>query len=603
LIDLFRVMTTLKYYKDKIITLEDKLKDLKKKSTRYSLLRLCFFLSFIVFLIIFYYSTYYFLPLFISLCSLYFFILYVTKYNKLEYGIKLLLSKIQVNKDEILYLEYQFNQKDTGEEFSSINSFLSNDFDLFGKGSLFQYINRCNTKNGKLKLARNLCSPIQKSTEIYDKQIAINELCNKNDFVQNIQSLNRLITENGQELDVIQNWLNQQQKDVSKIRNLAIGLGLVNVGLTILSSVGIIFWGTVLLTTFVSLSIVKINSRKIRKSYLQLKDVASDLGYYIDAFRIIESESFDSAYLSSIQKTLITDDEPVSNSLRYFCNILSLFEFRDNRLFSLLLNSFFLFDLHVFYYLTRWKLKNKNRVASWFSSFSEVEMLISFATFAFNNQDLVYPKISTNEFHIKAEGIGHPLINPIVRVKNDFVISGLPSAMIITGANMAGKSTFLRTVAVNLLLAMNGSPVVAKEFTFTPCYLFSCIRIQDSLINNESYFYAELLRLKEIIEHVKNNPNTLVILDEILRGTNTKDKQIGTLGLLEKLIQLKASVIIATHDLTIGELEKEQSQIVKNQCFEVELIKDNLFFDYKLKNGISQKLNASFLLKKMGIID
>jgi DNA mismatch repair ATPase MutS len=168
---------------------------------------------------------------------------------------------------------------------------------------------------------------------------------------------------------------------------------------------------------------------------------------------------------------------------------------------------------------------------------------------------------------------------------------------------MAGKSTFLRTLAVNLILAMNGAPVIAKEFSFFPCDILSSIKVQDSLTNNESYFYAELLRLKDIIEHVKSNPNTLVILDEILRGTNTKDKQTGSLGFLEKLIQLNAMVIVATHDLVIGELEQKYPYIASNNCFEVELIDDQLFFDYKLKEGISKKLNASFLMKKMEIID
>jgi len=155
---------------------------------------------------------------------------------------------------------------------------------------------------------------------------------------------------------------------------------------------------------------------------------------------------------------------------------------------------------------------------------------------------------------------------------------------------------------VNLILAIDGAPVCAKELEFSPCDIMPSIKIQDSLSNNESYFYAELIRLKDIIDHVKANPMTLVVLDEILRGTNTKDKQLGSLGLLEKLISLKSIVIIATHDLAIGELEKKYPGIVVNHCFEVELTNDQLIFDYKLKKGISQKLNASFLMKKMEII-
>ena len=168
---------------------------------------------------------------------------------------------------------------------------------------------------------------------------------------------------------------------------------------------------------------------------------------------------------------------------------------------------------------------------------------------------------------------------------------------------MAGKSTFLRTVATNLILAMNGSPVCAKELVFTPCDIMSSIKIQDSLSKNESYFYAEISRLKDIVNHVKSGKRTMIVLDEILRGTNTKDKQIGSLGLLKKLISDNSIVFIATHDLVIGDLEKTYPRIARNYCFEVELLNEHLTFDYKLKNGVSQKLNASFLLKKMDLID
>jgi DNA mismatch repair ATPase MutS len=210
--------------------------------------------------------------------------------------------------------------------------------------------------------------------------------------------------------------------------------------------------------------------------------------------------------------------------------------------------------------------------------------------------------LSTQSFEFDAIELGHPLIKKEIRVNNNFTIKGKPSITIITGANMAGKSTFLRSISINLILAMNGAPVCAKKLIFSPSDIMSSIKIQDSLFKNESYFYAELLRLKEVITHANNNPQTIIFLDEILRGTNTKDKQNGTLGLLEKLISQKSIAFIATHDLSIGELEKKYPDIVKNYCFEVELTHDQLIFDYKLKNGISNKLNASFLMKKMGII-
>ncbi|GAO31786.1 MutS-related protein, family 1 [Geofilum rubicundum JCM 15548] len=226
------------------------------------------------------------------------------------------------------------------------------------------------------------------------------------------------------------------------------------------------------------------------------------------------------------------------------------------------------------------------------------------ARFAMNNREQVsYPEVSEKGFVFEAIQMGHPLIPADTRVCNDVSFTGQPKVMVVTGANMAGKSTFLRTLAVNLLLAMNGAPVVARFFRFSPVHIMSSINIRDSLSHKASYFYSELLRIREIIDYVKACPQTLVVLDEILRGTNTKDKQAGSLGLLEKLMAMKATVVIATHDLTIGELDKKHPEIVINHCFEVELEGDQLVFDYQLKKGVSQKLNASFLMRQMGVID
>jgi len=591
------------YYKNRVITLEEEYNRLKKKSKRYSLMRFCSFICFASSLFLLFKTDYIVLPLIISTISISFFILFVIKYNRLEDAITLLSSKIQINKDELLYLDYKYFGRNAGERYATINASLSNDFDLFGKGSLFQYINRCNTQKGSDTLAQRLCSPDKSPELIKNKQVAINELCDNNDFIQDFQSITKFIRGNGTE-SILQNWMNEAPKDFRSIRLIAIVLGLINVVCTLLSSFSLLPWQILTFTLTISLIFVTIHNKKLLKTHSQLISIATDLENYIAAFQLIEKQPFESEYLLDLKKSLVLNDITTSKVLGYLHKILSVFEIRENKLLSFLLNAFFLLDIHVFYYFSSWKLKYNSNTSVWFMAFNEMETLISFATFAFNNsEDVVYPTVSDEGFSVQAQEMGHPLINPSVRVNNSFSISGMPSVLIITGANMAGKSTFLRTVGVNLLLAMNGAPVIARFFAFTPCDIFPCIKIQDSLINNESYFYAELLRLKEIIEQAKKQPKTFVILDEILRGTNTKDKQTGSLGFIEKLIQLNVPVIVATHDLIIGELEQKYVGIAINKCFEVELINDQLYFDYKLKNGISQKLNASFLLRKMEIID
>jgi len=368
---------------------------------------------------------------------------------------------------------------------------------------------------------------------------------------------------------------------------------------------GVLTWMSFILPISISQLVIYFQKNRISKYYSRINNIVGIFAKYAKVLRMIEDEYFESEYLKSLQSKLMVHETKASNSLNSLFKILNAFEIQHNALISFVLNSLFLFDIHVCFRLHEWRKKQRGEVDKWFSTIGEMEVLISFASFAFNNiDDVTYPTILKDDvFQIDAVELGHPLLQPNIRVNNDFSVNGVPSIQIITGANMAGKSTFLRTLAVNLLIAMNGAPVIARKFSFFPCDIFSSIKVQDSLTNNESYFYAELLRLKDIIEHVRTHPKTLVILDEILRGTNTKYKLTGSMGILKKLMHLNAMVIIATHDLSIAELENVYAGTVMNSCFEVELTDDQLFFDYKLKTGISKKLNASFLMQKMEIID
>jgi len=361
---------------------------------------------------------------------------------------------------------------------------------------------------------------------------------------------------------------------------------------------------SLLIPILTSLSIAGSKLKTINRAHSLLSKTAGTLKSYTTIIRLMEKEKFQSACLIRLQAKLSANGMKAGDSLTSLFKLLNSFDLRLNILVSVLANALLLYDIQIWLRLGKWKAQHKNSVPIWFEALSELDALMSLAVYAFNNCDAVtYPEVEEKEFTFQATEMGHPLLHPATRVCNSFGFAGTPRILIITGANMAGKSTFLRTLSVNLILAMNGAPVCAKAFRFTPCDLLSSIKIQDSLSNNESYFYAELVRIREIIDHVQSNPRTLVVLDEILRGTNTRDKQTGSRGLLEKLISLHAVVLVATHDLALGELEKSYPEVVTNNCFEVELTNDQLIFDYKLKPGISQKLNASYLMRKMGIIE
>jgi DNA mismatch repair ATPase MutS len=251
--------------------------------------------------------------------------------------------------------------------------------------------------------------------------------------------------------------------------------------------------------------------------------------------------------------------------------------------------------------LEQWQQAYNDKLPRWFDALAEIEALASLSAFSYDNPGYVFPDISTDHFVIQAGDACHPLIPSIQRINNQISVTHRGHFNIITGANMAGKSTYLRTIGVNLILALAGAPVCAASFSCYPARIFTSLRTTDSLSTNKSYFYAELLRLKELIDRLNSGEELFILLDEILKGTNSTDKQAGSKALLTQLIGLGAAGFIATHDLELGNLINTFPEDVTNYCFEAEIIGEELHFDYKLKPGIAKNLNATFLMKKMGI--
>jgi len=264
-------------------------------------------------------------------------------------------------------------------------------------------------------------------------------------------------------------------------------------------------------------------------------------------------------------------------------------------------NPLFLWDIQKTMQIDKWKKTFGNQSITWIKTLGEYDAFISLATFTFTHSDYIFPDFTTNYFTFKAKNLGHPLMNRETCVRNNVDIVKSPSFLIITGANMSGKSTYLRTIGVNFVLACMGAPVCADSLLLSPAVLFTSLRTSDSLNDNESYFFAELKRLKMIIDRLEDGEKLFIILDEILKGTNSVDKQKGSLALVKQLIRLKSCGIIATHDLVIGSLETRFPNYVKNFHFDADIIGDELNFSYLLKEGIAQNMNACFLMNKMGI--
>ncbi len=307
--------------------------------------------------------------------------------------------------------------------------------------------------------------------------------------------------------------------------------------------------------------------------------------------------------LNEIKQNISGEGVSASISVKKLRRLIQAFDSRMNIAVILPLNGFLLWDYQNIYRLEKWKAENKNLFPTWLDMLGQVDAYISLGNFAFNNEGFVYPEISEDKALFSASDMGHPLLDENIRVCNDFSIDRAGTIYIISGANMAGKSTFLRTVAVNLILGMTGAPVCASEMHFIPSRLFTSMRTTDSLSDNESYFYAELKRLRLLKSRIEDGEKIFFILDEILKGTNSADKSLGSKLFLEKLISLGATGLIATHDTSLGELESVHPGIVINRCFEIEIDGEIIKFDYKLRNGITHKMNAALLMKQMGILE
>jgi predicted DNA-binding protein YlxM (UPF0122 family) len=365
-------------------------------------------------------------------------------------------------------------------------------------------------------------------------------------------------------------------------------------------SVGMINFNIFLLYLVIPWGISGSFAFKVNKRHNMVSRTSKMLVKYAMLLSAIEEKKFNSSKLSTLQHKIKSNQSSAGKNIKQLSAILTALDNRLNFVSWALFNGLLLWDILQMKRLENWQKKHRDDMKNWFDVIAEIDASISFSNYQYNNQNTIFPGFHSNNFHLSAKNMGHPLINPSVRVNNDIMIND-GEFLVITGANMAGKSTFLRTIVVNMILGMCGAPVCADEFNFNPVNIFTSIRTNDSLYKNESYFYSELKRLKRIIDELKTGKKLFVVLDEILKGTNSKDKHAGSEALLKQFITLKTSGIVATHDVALGKLEESFPKNIKNKCFEVDINGSQLSFDYKLRGGVSKNMNATILMREMGI--
>ena len=512
------------------------------------------------------------------------------------------LKLIHINEQELLYLHHKFTHQEDGVQFLDEQHPFASDLDIFGRSSIYQYINRANSEQGKKLLSAWLLAPAQKGV-ILARQKAVQELSGKTEWIQDLQARTagsqvRIATQ-----QTIEQWLSEGSSFIHKqgwqlVRFVVPALALSCVGLYIIDYFS---YQQFLVSMVVCFAIATLISRKVYPLYRQLDKISADIKTLSNSIASIENENFQDPMLRQVQQQVKTGSGLASGLIKDLDKIVSRFEYRLNPIVFIPLNTLFLWDLQVALQLEAWKEKNNQQVGQWFDTLAVFEVLCSLGTLTFNHPDWCFADINDAEPEIRGEALGHPLIEKGKSVVNDFSTLGKAQINIITGSNMAGKSTFLRTIGVNMVLSAMGAPACARSLTIAPLMVMSSMRIKDNLEESTSTFYAELKKLKTIIDAVRAKAPVFILLDEILRGTNSHDRHLGSKALIRQLIHESATGIVATHDLELADLIAEFPSGIHNYHFDVQIQGEELFFDYKLKTGICQSLNASLLMKKIGI--
>ena len=510
-----------------------------------------------------------------------------------------------INRNEADAISGDLSAFDGGNTYADTGHDFSNDVDLFGSSSLFQYLNRTATGYGRDILAGWLSDPFLLSSQLILRQETIKEIASKKKWRHEFMAHGMRKPLEKNQINSLLEWMDE--KNIIKSTSVIKAMIYVMPSITILSFVFLLS-GSLhysVFTTFFLLNLLFVATglRRTNRIHAVLSKKYNYLTSMDGLLKSFDNEIFTSGELNDIKKGISDRKQSASSSVKKLSRLIQAFDSRMNILVGFILNGLLLWDYHCIYRLEKWRYKNKSLFPEWLKLLGKVDAYISLGNYADNNPDFSYPLISENGNVISARELGHQLIDCEKRVCNDFVIEQQGTICIITGANMAGKSTFLRAVAVNFILGMTGAPVCAKEMKFTPLRLITSMRTTDSLSNNESYFYAELRRLKMLKSEIENDEPILFILDEILKGTNSADKSLGSKLFLGKMASLGATGLIATHDTSVCLMENDFPGKFINKCFEVEIDGENISFDYKLRNGITHKMNAALLMKHMGILD
>lgn len=507
-------------------------------------------------------------------------------------------SLLEVLQNELVCLEAGTNLFDNGADFEDGQGYWS-DLDIFGKGSLYHYLNRTSTIYGAQTLASQLKSALAPN-DIIQQQIAVATYGQQIKLVESMIAASRQRKTDLVSLDAVATWLKTKNQLQAKkwLQLLRYWIPVLNLFLLVQALIS--SNPSLLGLSFVlGWIIVGIHGNYLQSGFQAFENkqaLLQQYGWLLEKFQEVvpQDSTLLSQYKESAQKASVAIAELTKLSNRI--------DQRLNLFVIMIFNPYLLFDIQNMWALENWKTKHQADFQTWLALVGKIELLNCFAVYRFQHPNDCTPTISEKPLYLSAKSLSHPLIAVSKRVGNDFVMGSPEKLFLITGSNMSGKTTFLRAIGMNLVMAQAGLPVAATHFEFSPMQIYSSIRISDSLAENTSYFMAELKKLQALKKGVQSSKASLVLIDEILRGTNSEDKYHGSAEFVKELMAMDCLSLFATHDLKLGAMKNDYPGILANYCFESLIENNNLYFDYTIRRGIAQNKNASFLMKQMGII-
>ena len=523
----------------------------------------------------------------------------VNNYNKTRFESNHQKFLYQINEDEILRIKIELEKFDPGYEFLEQEHPYIADLDIFGKSSIFQLINRTTTFFGRKTISAWLSKKSNKN-EILNRQNAVNELSENIDWIQDYQASGMHYTQTT-DIDIFLKWL----KSSSLIsNNILYKIYRYAAPILLLICLASVFLFDISINWLVVIFVL--NTLILIRVQGKIKDIHDNTSLAINSLkgleiliRKIEVSSFQSEKLITLQNIFSGSQRKTSDRIKKLKLILQNLDNRSNLIYQII-NAFLMLDLHFSIAAEKWKNYHPENISIWFNALGEMDALVSLSGFKFANPEYIFPTIIEGSHHFTAQQLGHPLIPYNNRVVNDFSLDKKGNIALITGSNMAGKSTFLRTVGVNYVIGLAGGPVCATSCEFSESLIFTSMRTQDNLEESISSFHAELKRIEQLLTLSDSEMPIFFLLDEILKGTNSHDRHLGAVSLVHQLADENMSGLISTHDLDLAN-ETSQGRKVSNFSFSSRIENNEIIFDYLLKPGICKSFNASILMEKMGI--